>query len=37
MSNTLAADRDKSIADAYAIPLEKIDVSDPELFRTDTM
>ena len=37
MSESLGADRDKPIADAYAIPLEKIDVSNPELFRANAI
>ncbi|WP_422022213.1 cytochrome P450 [Pyruvatibacter mobilis] len=37
MSESLGADRDKPIADAYAIPLEEIDVSNPELFRANAI
>jgi len=37
MTESLVAARDGSIADAYAIPLDEIDVSNPELFRTNTI
>lgn len=37
MSHTAAATRSPDTSAAYAIPLDEIDVSNPELFRTNTM
>lgn len=37
MSETITAARSKTVADAYAIPLDEIDLSDPELFRTNSI
>jgi len=37
MSETITAAGSKSVAEAYEIPLDEIDVSDPELFRTNSI
>ncbi len=37
MNSVATAIRAKSLPDPYTIPLDQIDVSDPELYRSDRM